>query len=500
LSPIPGPEVRCTGSGAVTLAGIDSTEYHLSVINWQEYPEELFAPSPNLPPCGANDSASRTWVTIVDDQDQFLNRFCAFSSPGDLEDLWFKVFDGDPVPATVSVGLYDRLFEVTHTSDPVDLAPCSAPEPTHNRRIEEVEFLQGGESGSAAVRIRYGLEVFDSSSDTLNLNADIEVYVDGALVDVIAADATKRGAVTCAVTCAGSCPSIFGDGVCTGCSCQYGNWFSSAFGGGEGDEVRVRLVSARGGVNEFDDTDDVLTAVVPAPPPVPYDRAIEELEVVDNGDTKEIRFLYAIDLRDSTDRTLDLSADLEVYVNGELTDVIVTNVVKRGAVTCAVTCGGSCPSIFGDGVCTGCGCSYSNWFTSTFGGEDSQGSVEIRIAPPPTDLPELDDGNAMTVAFSSGPGSSDPFRRGDANGDGSTDLSDGVETLGFLFLGEGQLPCEDAADFNDDSSVDLADAVSLFDHLFLRGPGASLPGGAACGRDPSADGFSSCAYSAGCGS
>ena len=54
------------------------------------------------------------------------------------------------------------------------------------------------------------------------------------------------------------------------------------------------------------------------------------------------------------------------------------------------------------------------------------------------------------------------FYRGDSNHDKEINISDGIATLGFLFLGTGVLPCLDAADANDSGSVDIADAVFTF--------------------------------------
>src|SRR5215813_8285366 len=77
------------------------------------------------------------------------------------------------------------------------------------------------------------------------------------------------------------------------------------------------------------------------------------------------------------------------------------------------------------------------------------------------------------------------FRRGDSNDDGKVDLSDGVTTLGFLFLGTTKLPCRDAADANDSGALDLTDAVYTFLYLFSGGSAIPLPGPMECGVDPS---------------
>ena len=76
------------------------------------------------------------------------------------------------------------------------------------------------------------------------------------------------------------------------------------------------------------------------------------------------------------------------------------------------------------------------------------------------------------------------FRRGDANGDGTVDLSDSLKLLAFLFLGEAEPTCLDAADSNDDTNVDLTDALVLMSHLFLGDAEVPRPGPDNCGVDP----------------
>jgi hypothetical protein len=76
------------------------------------------------------------------------------------------------------------------------------------------------------------------------------------------------------------------------------------------------------------------------------------------------------------------------------------------------------------------------------------------------------------------------FKRGDSNDDGNVDISDGVRTLRFLFLGEAAPPCLNAADVNDDGVLDLSDAVATFGFLFLGALIPPPPGHENCGEDP----------------
>lgn len=78
------------------------------------------------------------------------------------------------------------------------------------------------------------------------------------------------------------------------------------------------------------------------------------------------------------------------------------------------------------------------------------------------------------------------FRRGDVTGDG-LDLSDAVRVLNFLFLGDADPPCLDAADADDSGSLDITDAIFTLGYLFLGGPAPPAPGPDACGPDPTDD-------------
>ena len=86
--------------------------------------------------------------------------------------------------------------------------------------------------------------------------------------------------------------------------------------------------------------------------------------------------------------------------------------------------------------------------------------------------------------------------RGDANSDGSINLTDGVIPLLFLFSGGAPPACGDAADTNDTGSVEITDAIIIFSWLFTGGappaePSPRSPGytAAECGVDATEDGL-----------
>ena len=78
------------------------------------------------------------------------------------------------------------------------------------------------------------------------------------------------------------------------------------------------------------------------------------------------------------------------------------------------------------------------------------------------------------------------FHRGDPNGDGATDISDGVSIFSFLFLGGAAPGCMESADSNNDGAVDISDGIVVLDFLFRGGPPPASPGPrpAPCGPDP----------------
>lgn len=84
------------------------------------------------------------------------------------------------------------------------------------------------------------------------------------------------------------------------------------------------------------------------------------------------------------------------------------------------------------------------------------------------------------------------FVRGDTDGNGIIELTDGIRIHGFLFLGQPEsLDCKDAADLNDSGHLDISDGILVFMFLFLGGddPAPPFP---SCGFDPVDDDPLSC--------
>jgi len=89
------------------------------------------------------------------------------------------------------------------------------------------------------------------------------------------------------------------------------------------------------------------------------------------------------------------------------------------------------------------------------------------------------------------------FRRGDANLDGNSDITDPIVVLQCLFLGSLCSNCSDAMDADDSGVLDITDPIYLLEWRFLDGPppGAPFPD---CGKDSTPDTLDDCLAAAPC--
>ena len=72
-------------------------------------------------------------------------------------------------------------------------------------------------------------------------------------------------------------------------------------------------------------------------------------------------------------------------------------------------------------------------------------------------------------------GAGTPFIRGDTDGSGMADLTDGIFILEFLFLGTVMPSCDQAADTDSSELVDLTDPIHLLTFLFIGGVTIEAP-------------------------
>ena len=115
--PVPNPLLIFVGQEQFERGGKEFTRYNFSVFNRADFPDELFAAAPELPPCGANKNASRTWLDIFDQRGKRLNGFCAFSKHDDLDRFWFALEKDVVPPSWVYLELNDRKTNTRYKSN-----------------------------------------------------------------------------------------------------------------------------------------------------------------------------------------------------------------------------------------------------------------------------------------------------------------------------------------------------------------------------------------------
>jgi hypothetical protein len=115
--PPPNPVLAFVGQESATIAGKKKTRYNFEVTNKDEYPADMFAAAPELPPCGTNTKASRTWIDVYDQSGKRLNGFCALMKPGDLSHIWFALDEDAVPPSWVYIEFTDRKTSTKYKSN-----------------------------------------------------------------------------------------------------------------------------------------------------------------------------------------------------------------------------------------------------------------------------------------------------------------------------------------------------------------------------------------------
>jgi hypothetical protein len=117
---LPNPVLFFVGQEPYEANGKQWTRYKYEVFNRTEYPNELFAASPELPACGTNTKSSRTWVDIYNQSGQRLYGFCALSNNNGLGSLWFALERDALPPSWIYVELNDRKTGTKYKSNLAD--------------------------------------------------------------------------------------------------------------------------------------------------------------------------------------------------------------------------------------------------------------------------------------------------------------------------------------------------------------------------------------------
>jgi hypothetical protein len=114
---LPNPVLVLAGQDAFEQGGKQFIRYNYYVDNLAAYPNDMFAASPELPPCGKNTKASRTWVDLYDQSGKRLYGFCALGKNSDLASIWFALEVGVIPPSWIYMEMTDRKTNTKYKSN-----------------------------------------------------------------------------------------------------------------------------------------------------------------------------------------------------------------------------------------------------------------------------------------------------------------------------------------------------------------------------------------------
>ena len=117
IATLPKPILHFTGAENYDANGMHWVRYRYDVINKSKYPGAMFAAAPDLPPCGLNTQASRTWVDFFDSTGKRLYGFCALRNPSELGSIWFSSEADAVPPSRVYIEITDRLTATKYKSN-----------------------------------------------------------------------------------------------------------------------------------------------------------------------------------------------------------------------------------------------------------------------------------------------------------------------------------------------------------------------------------------------
>ena len=116
----PNPILYLIGLEYYAVNGQNFVRYRYDVFNKDQYPAELFAAAPGLPPCGTNTNSSRSWVDFFDSRGRRLYGFCALGNPNNLGQIWFALPEGQVPPSYIYIEINDRQTNTKYRSNLAD--------------------------------------------------------------------------------------------------------------------------------------------------------------------------------------------------------------------------------------------------------------------------------------------------------------------------------------------------------------------------------------------
>jgi hypothetical protein len=118
---LPNPILSIEGIRNKLVNGTQTFNYMFDVNNYFYYPNSMFAPSSNLPACGANTNSSRTWVDFINQNNQRLYGFCALGESKNLNDIWIGGPTANNHATGIKIIMDDRLCQKYYTSNMVSV-------------------------------------------------------------------------------------------------------------------------------------------------------------------------------------------------------------------------------------------------------------------------------------------------------------------------------------------------------------------------------------------
>ena len=119
-NPPPKPVLYLAAMEPFSTGGKNFIRLRYDVQNKAEYPADMFAAAPGLPPCGLNTNSSRTWVDFFDGTGRRIYGFCALAKPEDLGKIWIAYEEGTIPPSYVYIELNDRQTNTKYKSNLAD--------------------------------------------------------------------------------------------------------------------------------------------------------------------------------------------------------------------------------------------------------------------------------------------------------------------------------------------------------------------------------------------
>jgi TonB family protein len=118
---LPSPILAVTKAENEEIKGKQFTRYHLTIVNRDAFPDMLFELAPDLPPCGLNNNASRTWAQIYGENGRRIYGFCGLRSSNELDKLWVAFPAGKIPPNKIYVVIIDRRLNKSYKSNLVSI-------------------------------------------------------------------------------------------------------------------------------------------------------------------------------------------------------------------------------------------------------------------------------------------------------------------------------------------------------------------------------------------